>query len=102
MLIKFLISLKVSFNQAILTSASNLVASEKLLGSGMKCDTYYPNYTKLGDALFSSFTTALKTLSKTFPILLSESFACFRSFFVFLIWSCILNLASLSLSSGCI
>ena len=52
-LIKFLISFKVAFNQAFLTSDGNLVTYEKFLGSGVKCDTYDPDYPKVGNVLFS-------------------------------------------------
>ena len=38
--IRFLISLKVTFNQAFLTSSGNLVTSVKFLDSRMNCDTY--------------------------------------------------------------
>ena len=60
MLIKFLISIKVAFNQAFLTSAGNMVTSKKFLGSGMKCDTYEPGYPKEGNEYFNSFTKDLK------------------------------------------
>ena len=69
-----LISFKVDFNQAFLTYAGNLVTSAKLLGSGMKCDTSEPDYPKLVNAFFSSFTTALKNLCSLFPIIFSKIF----------------------------
>ena len=53
LLIKFLDSFKVAFNQAFLTSAGNLVNSEKFLGSKMKCDTSEPEFTKLGNEFFN-------------------------------------------------
>ena len=57
LLIKMLIYFKFAFNQAFLTYADNLLTSTKLLGSGMKCDTSEPDYTKVRNELFSSFTT---------------------------------------------
>ena len=97
-----MISFKVSFNQDFLTYAGNLVTSENFLGYGMKCDIYEPDSTKLGNALFNSFETALNILCKPFPILFSGSSDTFFSFSVCLIRSRILNLASLALISGCI
>ena len=40
----------------------------------MKCDTSDPDYTKLGNTLFNSFTTALKNLCKPLTIILYESY----------------------------
>ena len=97
-----LISLKVAFNRAFLTPAGNIVTSEKLLVSGMKCDTSEPDYTKVGNAFFSSFTKALNNLCKPFPILFTDIYALFRSFYVCLIWSRIFNIEYLALISGCI
>ena len=68
----------------------------------MKCETSGPDSTKVSDALFSLFITALKPLCKSFRILFADSSATFNSFFVCLIWSHIFNLASLALISGCI
>ena len=98
----FLISFKVSFNQTFLASADNLVTSAKFLGSGMMCATYDPDYTKLGNALLSSFTTAANLLCEHFSILFPEIYAPFHSFFICIIWSSILSIESLALSSGCI
>ena len=78
-LIKILISFKFSFNQDFLTSAGDLMTSEKLLGCGMRCDTYEPDYPKVGNELFNSFKkTALKTLCKPLPILFSDSSSTFH------------------------
>ena len=66
---------KVSFNQAFLTSAGNLVTSAKFLVSGMKCDTSETDYPKSGNELFKSFTTDLNILCKHFTILFNESSA---------------------------
>ena len=96
------ISFKVTFNQAFLKSSGNLVTFAKLLDSGMKCDTSEPGYPKLGNGLFSSFTTALKTLCKTLTILFTDISDPFHSLCVCQIWSRIFNLASPALSSGCI
>ena len=102
LLIKFFISFKVSFNQAFLTSSGNLVTSEKFLGSGIKCDTYEPDYPKVGYALFGSFTTDLNTLCEPFSVLFADISDPFYSFCVCLIRSRIFNLAYLALISGCI
>ena len=102
LLIKFLISFKVDFNQAFFTSAGNLVTSEKFLGYGIKCDTSEPDSTKLYNAFFNSFTTALNNLCKPLLILFAESSDPFHSFCVCLIRSRILNLASHMLIYGCI
>ena len=48
-----LIYFKVAFNQVFLTSAGNLATSAKLLDSGMKCDTFEPDYTKVGNLFFN-------------------------------------------------
>ena len=49
--------------------------SEKFLGSGMKCDTFDPDFPKVGNELFYLFTKVLETLCKPFPILFAESSA---------------------------
>ena len=74
LLVKFLISFKVYFNQAFLKYADNLVTSENFLGSGMKCDTSDPDSPKVGNSFFNSFTTPLNTLCKTFLILFAENY----------------------------
>ena len=99
--IKFVISFKVSFNQDFLTYAGNLVTSENFLGYGMKCDIYEPDSTKLGNALFNSFETALNILCKTFPILFSESYNPLHSLCACLVWSRIFSLVYLALTFGC-
>ena len=73
-MIKILIYFKVAFNQEFLTSAGNLVTSTKLLGFGMKCDTSEPDFTKIGNVLFNSFTAVLKNLCKPFTVLFSDLF----------------------------
>ena len=100
LLINFLMYFKVAFNQDFLTSAGNLVIFVQLLGSGMKCDTSDPNYIKVGNEIFDSFKTSLKTLYKHFPIILTEISVPFRPLCVFLIRSRIFNLVSLALMSG--
>ena len=67
LLIRFLIYLKASFDQAFLAFAGNMVTSENFMGSGMKCDTSNPDYPKLCNELFNYFTASLKTLFKTSP-----------------------------------
>ena len=67
LLIIFLICFKAAFNQACLASAGYLTTSEKFIGSGAKCDTSDPDSTKVGNELFNSFTTLLKTLCKNYP-----------------------------------
>ena len=52
-----LIYFKVSFNQAFLKSAANLVNYRNILSSGIKCNTSDPDDSKVGNALFISFTT---------------------------------------------
>ena len=84
-----------------LTSSGNLVTSAKFLGSGMKYDNFEPGYPKVGNGFCNSFTIALKTLCKPLPILLANSYAPFHSLCDCLMWSCIFNLASLELMSGC-
>ena len=76
--------------------------SEKSLGSGMKSETYEPDYPKVGNELFSLFAVVLNNLCKHLPILFAESYDTFYSFFVCLICSLIFNLSSLALSSVCI
>ena len=49
LLITFLVSLKVDFNQAFLTPADNLTTSEKSLCPGMKCDNPDHDSPKLGN-----------------------------------------------------
>ena len=66
----------------------------------MKCDTYDPYSPKVGNALFSLFTTALNTFFKRLPILFADSYAPFHLCFVCLIWSHIFNLSSLALIFG--
>ena len=51
LLINFLIYFKVS---------GNIVTSAKLLGSGMKCETYEPDSPKLGNKFFSSLKSSPK------------------------------------------
>ena len=48
-MITILISFKVASTKAFLTSAGNLVTSEKVLGSGMECDTSEPDSPKIGN-----------------------------------------------------
>ena len=100
-MINILISFKVSFNQSFLIYSGNLVASEKFLGSGMKCDTSKPNYPKVVNVFFTYFTTSLKTLCKPLPILFAESYSHFRSLCFCIIRSRIFNLAYPALMSGC-
>ena len=78
LLIKFLISFKVAFNRAFLTSAVNLVTSAKLLGYRMKCYNSDPDSPKLGNKLFSLFTIALNNFCEPFPILFAGSSAPFH------------------------
>ena len=85
-----------------MTSAGNIVTSAKLVGSGMKSDISDYDSTKLGNALFRSFATALKSLCKTFPVIFVKTYAPFYSFWVCLILSRIFNLASIVFISGCI
>ena len=73
----------------------------KLLGSGMKYDTYDPNSAKICNELFSSLTADLKTFCKPLPILLFDSSAAFHSLCAFLILSRIFSLSYLALISGC-
>ena len=87
LLITFLISFKFSFNQSFLTSDGNTVTSAEFLGSGMKCDTSEPDYPNVGNALFNSFTTALKYFCKPLSILFSEISYLFHSLCVCLIRS---------------
>ena len=100
--IELLISFKVAFNQTFLTSAGNLVTSAKVLGSGMKCDTYEPDSSKVINDFFNSYTTALKNLCKYFTILFAESSDPFHSLCASSIHSHILNILSSVLISGCI
>ena len=100
LLIIFLISFKVAFNQTFLTYTGNMVTSVKLLGSEMKCDTSDPDYPDLGNELFNSFITALNNLCRTFTILFDDSSNHFHSLLVFLIWSRIFNISPLALMSG--
>ena len=58
-------------NQAFLTYSDNLVTSEKLLGSRMKCDTSEPDYPNTGNELFNKFQMTLKNLCNSFLILFS-------------------------------
>ena len=44
----------------------------------MNCDTSERDYPKLGNALLSSFTTALNTLCKPLPIIFAKSYATFH------------------------
>ena len=73
-----LISLKVAFIQAFLTSAGNMVASEKFLGYGIKWDTSDPASPKVGTELFNSFKTYLKTLLKPLTIFFAYSYDIFH------------------------
>ena len=68
----------------------------------MKFDSFHPDFPKLGSALFNSFKILLKALCKPLPILFAESSTPFYSFCVCLVWSHILNLASLVVMSRCI
>ena len=61
-LIILFISFKVALNQDFLKSDGNIVTSENLLGYGIKCDTYYPDSPKVGNALFSLFNVSLNNL----------------------------------------
>ena len=92
LLILFFISFKVAFNQYFLTYAGNLVTSKKIVGSGMKCDTSEPNYTKVGNTFLNSYTKSLNTFCKPLLILFAESSTPFRSLYVCLPRSRILNL----------
>ena len=80
-LIRFFIYFKVYFNQAFLTSTGNLMNNTKFLGYGMKCETSDPDYTKVVNAFFILFTTALKNYENYPPysllivLLLSIHFA---------------------------
>ena len=67
----------------------------------MKCDTYEPYSSNVGNELFSSFTIALKTFCETFPILFADSSSPFHSLFSWLLWPCAFNLESLVLIPGC-
>ena len=80
LLINVLIFFRVDFNQAFLTSAGNIVSSEKFLGSGIKFDTFETDYTKVVNEIFISFTTDLKNLCKTLPILFADSSDTLHSF----------------------
>ena len=72
-----MISVKVVFNQSFLTSAVNLVTSEKFLGSGMEWDTSEKDSPKVGNDLSNSFATDLHNLCKTLHILFTKSSALF-------------------------
>ena len=67
----------------------------------MKCDTSDPDYPKVVNVLFNSFTTYLNTLFKPLRILFDDSSDTFHSLFVCLIWSSIFSLAYLALIYGC-
>ena len=77
------------------------MTSETFLGFGMKYDTSEPNYPKVGNELFNSFTTALNNLFKPLTILFTDSLAPFHSICACLIQSLIFNLAYLALRSEC-
>ena len=64
-----MIYFEVSFNQAFLTSAGNLVTSAKFLDSGMKCDTSEPDSPKTGNEFFNYFTMTLKNLCNHLTII---------------------------------
>ena len=99
LLIKFLISFKVAYSQACLKYYGSLVTSAKFLGSGMKCDTSDPDYPKVNNELFHSFTTSLKTLCKPLHMLFAGISDPFHSLCVFLILPRIFILASIALMS---
>ena len=75
---------------------------EIFLGYRIKSNTSDPDYTKVGNALFSSFTAALNNLCKPLPILCSESYDTLHWFGVYLVRSCVFNLLSIALISVCI
>ena len=56
-----------------MTPAGNMVTSARLLGSGMKYETYETDSTKVGNEWCNLFTTALNNLCKPLPILLADS-----------------------------
>ena len=51
----------------LFTSTCNLVTYAELPGSGMKCDTYEPDSSKLCNEFFSSFKKALNTFLNLSP-----------------------------------
>ena len=69
LLMRFLISLGLAFNQGFLIFSANMVTSAKFLDSGMKWDTSEPVSPKLVNYCEISDTIVLKTLCKHFPIL---------------------------------
>ena len=79
------ISFKVAFKQVFLTSAGNMVTSEKVLGTVMKCDTSDPDYPKVGNVLIYSSTTALMTLCKTLTRIFAKIYAPLHLFCICLI-----------------
>ena len=90
LLIRFLISLIVSFSQGFFMSSDNFVTSEKFLVSGIKWETYEPDSTKGGKSCEISFTAVVNALCKTLPIFRVAFNAPFHSNFLCLIWSHIL------------
>ena len=66
------------FKPILLTSTVNLVNFEKLLGSGIKWNTSDTDSSKAYNEFFNYFTTKLKTLCKTLPIIFDESSTLFN------------------------
>ena len=95
LLMRFFISLRVSFNQGFLIFSDNFVTSAKFLGSVMKWETSEPDSPKLVNSYEISFTIILNTLCKPFPILCVALNAPFHSDFFCLMRSRILRRASL-------
>ena len=77
------------------------MTSAKILGAGMKCDTYDPDYPKALIEIFNYFTPDLNILCTTLPIVFADSSDPLYSLSACLIRSHIFNLESLVLISGC-
>ena len=95
LLMIFLISLRVAFNQGFLIFFDNFFISAKFLGSSMKWETSEPDYPKLVNSCEISITIVLNTLCKPFPVLCVALNDPFRSDFFCLMRSRILRRASL-------
>ena len=100
LLMRFLISLRVAFNQGFLIFSDIFVTSAKFLGSGMKWETSEPDYPKLVSSCKISDTIVLNTLCKPFPMLRVAFNAPFHSNYPCLIRSRILKRTSLLLTIG--
>ena len=98
LLIIFLISFKVAFNQLFLMSVGNMMTSLECLGSGMKCDTSEPDSPM-------NYLIHLQQLEiflcEPFAILFTDSSSTFHSLCACLTRSRIFDLSYLVLISGC-